>query len=149
MHRPPAVAWDVGALRWPWRLLSALAVGALLLWLDFSMHQQRPLVSAALLALLLACVAVAAMGLRRQPLGQLQWDGSHWHWSEWSEHPLTDLVCVLDWQSVMLLRLQAEGGARRWLWLEARRPSAQWLALRRAVVVAQSAPNSADSTPEA
>ena len=66
--------------------------------------------------------------------GRLQWDGQQWLWSGFGDTPVQRLALALDFQSLVLVRLHAEGFAVRWLWLEGRRRNRQWLALRRAIV---------------
>ena len=50
---------------------------------------------------------------------------------------MNQLVCVLDLQRCLLLRLDVEAGVRRWLWLESAHLDAGWLALRRAVAASR------------
>ena len=145
MVRAPAVGWNVGPLRWPWRLLALLGLFTLLVWLAIAWQAQALGPTVVGLVLLLACVGLAARGLWQQPQGLLHWDGSHWHWSEWPQHALLQLHCVLDWQRLLLLRLHGPDGAQRWLWLETPQATPQWLALRRAIVATPAALDTDDA----
>jgi hypothetical protein len=56
--------------------------------------------------------------------------------AEATQKAITRLLCVLDLQRLMLVRVVCEPAAVRWLWLESPLMDARWLALRRAVVAA-------------
>lgn len=89
----------------------------------------------ALTAVILAG-AVAYKGFRRTPVGQLAWDGQCWRWEGTgyltgaAEQKLTVIV---DFQSLLLLRLENPAHAQLWLWAERRMLPERWLDLRRAV----------------
>lgn len=83
------------------------------------------------------CVGLAAcQGWKNAPVGQLNWDGQVWHWegpgyqSGMAEY---ELSAALDFQNVMLLRIENQAHAKLWLWAERRAFPARWLDLRRAV----------------
>ena len=83
------------------------------------------------------CVGLAAcQGWKNSPVGQLTWDGLVWRWegpgyqAGMAEYKL---LAALDFQNVMLLRIENQAHARLWLWAERRAFPARWLDLRRAV----------------
>ena len=60
----------------------------------------------------------------------------HWRWFSPSYRhgvDLSQVECVLDLQSSVLLRLRTVAGLGVWVFLEQRHDAAQWLALRRAL----------------
>ncbi len=137
MVLPPAASWKTGPSRWQRALLAALVVLVALNSAFFCLSQRWGLSSLLLLLVLAACTAAALVGLWRPQRGQLRWDGAHWHWSDPQDHAVNQLVCVLDLQRCLLLRIGSEAGVRRWLWLESSRMDAGWLALRRAVAASR------------
>ncbi len=134
MHRPPAVLWDLGPSRWKRRALGGLILLAALVWLGFLRMQGWGVSSAVLLATLLAGTLTAAIGRSGSPGGQLSWDGEQWHWLTDRDLPLQTMVCMLDLQVMMLLRVGVEGGKSHWFWLDSSDMSASWKAVRRAIV---------------
>jgi toxin CptA len=136
MHRPPAATWramSAGLAPQAAVALAALLCAATLLAGYFM--QAWGATALCLLLLLVICTLAAFRGLGRMPSGQLRWDGEHWHWADGQHHAVSALVCVLDLQSCMLLRIQCEKRQGLWLWLEScDQGAAQWGALRRAVV---------------
>jgi hypothetical protein len=128
---------------WQRRLLGALVLLGLLVSLGFGFGQGWGLTTLLLFLALLGCSAVAMLGLLGSATGQLRWDGEQWHWSGQYDAAVTDIRCILDLQRVLLLHIRCEQGARHWLWLESGAMDAGWLAVRRAVVAAQAAQQSA------
>jgi hypothetical protein len=139
MYLPPAAAWTVDGARWPRRVLGGLGLLAALACLDFGHLQGWGGPFFLLLVMLGVCVLAAALGLRRSAAGHLRWDGAQWHWADGQDHAVTQLVCAIDLQRYLLLRIDCEPGTRRWLWLQSPTMDARWLALRRAVVASQRA----------
>lgn len=90
----------------------------------------------AILALLFCCITVlCARAWRRIPSGTLEWDGSAWRWSAWSQ----DETCQIQWTLAVpgfsVLRLSAGNGDVQWLMTgPAMERQAQWAAFRRALV---------------
>jgi hypothetical protein len=96
---------------------------------------------------LLAWCVLAARAIARQPIGWLRFSGgamtllpgdSGWAWqlgpgSEGT--PVAAPRIVLDLQQRLLLQVVGARGVPRWIWLEAVRSPADWLALRRALLV--------------
>jgi hypothetical protein len=80
--------------------------------------------------------AVAYKGWKSAPVGQLTWDGQCWRWEGTgyltgvAEQKLTVIV---DFQNLLLLRLENPAYAHLWLWAERRVRPERWLDLRRAV----------------
>lgn len=142
MHSAPSVSYPVGrSSRHAHRLLLAIGsagacAAALTAWQLQHVGWRT--------ALLGASVLLAGFGLRHGGTGRTQgpavlhFDGSGWALTGTGRTPSVSLqaaraeVC-LDFQSLMLVRLQQVGGARRWLWLDAGSEPAQWSDLRRAV----------------
>jgi hypothetical protein len=133
MHRPPAASWKVGAVRYQWRLLLLLVVLTALQVAGFLATQAWGPGSVLLLLTFAGVVGFALMGLRRVASGQLLWDGAQWFWAAGRVQTVTELVCVLDLQRVMLLRIRCAQTGRHWLWLESAQMGHGWKALRRAV----------------
>jgi hypothetical protein len=69
---------------------------------------------------------------KNSPIGLLQWDGETWTWA--GDTLTGNLRVVIDLQLLVLIRVQTLEGSRQFLWLESRRPSLEWSALRRALV---------------
>lgn len=105
-----------------------------LLWI-YGSHTFDWRVYLALTAVMLAG-AVAYKGWKSTPVGQLTWDGQCWRWEGTgyltgvAEQKLT---VVVDFQSLLLLRLENPAYAHLWLWAERRVLPERWLDLRRAV----------------
>lgn len=75
---------------------------------------------------------------QQSPAGCLQWDGLHWHWSGLEGSGQCHLDVLMDFQSVLLVRMRGDAHQPGWLWLEkSESPSLQWHALRRALVGSQ------------
>ena len=138
MYRPPAVTWDVRPVRWHSAVLSALILCAALLQIAFLVLQGWSASSFALLLVLLGSTLMAGRSLQKTVDGQLNWDGTQWHWLGAEEQALSALTCVLDLQTRMLVNIHGEQGSCHWLWLEAGGMGARWQALRRAVVASKS-----------
>jgi toxin CptA len=95
----------------------------------------------AVTAMTLAGLA-AYMGWKNSPVGQLAWDGQFWRW----EGPgyqtgvaEQKLSVVVDFQNLLLLRLENPAHAHLWLWAERHALPERWLDLRRAVYSPQKA----------
>ncbi len=78
----------------------------------------------------------ALYGWKNSPVGQLAWDGQVWRW-EGPGYQVGvaeyDLSATLDFQNLLLLRIENQAHAALWLWAERRALPARWLDLRRAV----------------
>ncbi len=150
MHNAPPVAYPLGrsSLQAAWLLAVWLAgAAALVLCVLFAPALGWRL---GLLALgVFAAGCMAAWGWKNSPLGVLHWDAQCWHWESpayQSGTPVRRLSVVLDFQRVLLLRLENQDHARLWLWAERTAMPERWLDLRRAVYAHQRlSPLSADS----
>ena len=73
---------------------------------------------------------------KNSPIGNLGWDGQAWHW-ESKGYPLGSaehtVFVALDFQSLMLLRLDNPAQATLWLWAERGMFDGRWMDFRRAV----------------
>jgi toxin CptA len=119
-----------------WLLACALVCS----WIWFSQYSG--------LALLLGAAAITlsglagVVGLKSSPVGQLAWDGQHWHWESpayqagMSEY---ELLVAADFQHVVLLRVKNQANASLWLWAERGAAPQRWLDLRRALYSPQRA----------
>ncbi len=78
----------------------------------------------------------ALYGWKNSPVGQLAWDGQVWRW-EGPGYQVGvaeyDLSAALDFQSLMLLRIENQAHATLWLCAERRAFPSRWVDLRRAV----------------
>lgn len=135
MHRAPAVSFSVGRSRWHLGCvigLSAVSLGvALVFALNQSLGDWR---AAAVLGAALVAPALALRSWQQSPLGQLRWDGEHWHWSGFAATQSCHLSLLVDFQRVLLVRLSCVDQPPVWLWLEAAPGNLHWLPLRRAIV---------------
>lgn len=93
-------------------------------------------------ALLLGIVGITLsglagfIGLKFSPVGQLVWDGQHWHWeSPAYQAGIADYEAfvVADFQHIVLLHMKNHANASLWLWAERSAAPERWLDLRRAV----------------
>lgn len=134
MHRPPAVTHHVDRSRGCAVLFAALSLMGIAAnaWLisSFATVAQGLLCS----SVTFAAVGLAFWSWKTSPIGRLQWDGQHWHWSEFLDVPVQRVTLVLDFQRLILVKILNGRGLTRWVWLESRSPDAHWLAVRRAVV---------------
>jgi toxin CptA len=134
MHRPPAASHTVQRSRWhlvcivsTWLIAAAACAG----------HWQSaagPGSKIALLASLSLLGLWAGKDWFDTEQGRLRWDGQQWLWSGFGDVPVQQLFVVLDFQRLILVKLQANHVGARWIWLEAPKRSRQWLAMRRAIV---------------
>jgi toxin CptA len=151
MNGAPAVRFAVKRSAFYAGLLLALWVIAacfILFWINGSV--MAPVSSTRSVPALMAVVISGAWGLTgwlTSPVGDLQWDGGVWRFESAGPAPRSDIGRVhvaIDLQWVMLVRFQAANGPH-WLWLAQSDDAGQWFALRRAVVSAKSASDSADA----
>ena len=150
MHSAPPVAYPLGRSSLQAGLLLGVwlaGVAAFLLCALFAPALGWRLWLMRLAVLATGCVA--AWGWKNSPLGVLHWDAQCWHWESLayqSGTPVRRLSVVLDFQRVLLLRLENQDHARLWLWAERPALPERWLDLRRAVYAHHRlSPLSADS----
>jgi hypothetical protein len=136
MYQAPAVIWKAA----PSRLrVAGLALLLVLCWIAAALYcifQPWGLRSVGILLCVTAATFPAALAMRRDDVGVLRWDGTHWYWSGFEDQSVRRLVCVLDVQVLLVVRLYGGSGASQWLWLQAY-DGIPWRALRRAVVSSQ------------
>ncbi len=141
MHNAPPVAYPLGRSSLQAGLLLAFwlaGAAALVLCVLFA-----PALGWRLWLLVFGVFAagcVAAWGWKNSPLGVLHWDAQCWHWESPAYQagtPVRRLSVVLDFQRVLLLRLENQDHARLWLWAERMAMPERWLDLRRAVYAHQ------------
>jgi hypothetical protein len=134
MHHPPEVRWSVDGSPWPRRLFALVGLLAVLQVAWFT-RAIGPLVWQTVVVGMgfLAATALAWQRSQSGPSGNLQWDGAQWQWSGFAGG-----TCVMqrhcDFQTVMLVSLQAPKSPPVWLWLQRAQDPYAWIALRRAIV---------------
>lgn len=131
------MTYTLGRSHWQAFLLSAFWLAALLLASVWTLgSQQLGWRQAAGFITLMGAGWAAWYGWANAPVGQLAWDGQVWRWegpgyqAGVAEY---ELSVALDFQKVMLLRLENQAHAKLWLWAERRAFPERWLDLRRAV----------------
>jgi hypothetical protein len=135
MHRAPAVNFPVKRARWQFGLVVCLSLLSLAALVAFTWAQTTvDLRSGGLALLILVTSGSALMGWRRSPQGRLRWDGEHWRWSGFQDSPACRLVVVMDFQSVVVVKVTTEARAPIYLWLEQTPGDTSWRPLRRAIV---------------
>ena len=135
MHQPPAVVWKLARTRFSGGLLLVLC--AVLLCVQVTWWLQADTWGAA--QLMAGAAAVAALlhawrDWRRTLLGHIRWDGQVWSWSGPSgvAQAVVPLV-TMDFQFVMLVRLDVRDHGRRWCWVARSQNPVSWRSLRRAL----------------
>lgn len=141
MHRPPAVSHTLGRSSWHFRLLSVLSGLALVAAVLLVQSHPDGIFPWIVYPTVLFFMGLAFAGWLRSATGVLQWDGQHWLWPEFADPPVRHTVLVLDFQSLMLVKMTSERNSVVWLWLEGSMGDARWLAVRRAVVASQDRPD--------
>jgi hypothetical protein len=148
MHSAPAVG--VSVVRSRWLLWVVISLSSLGLWAVTALVFQAPFDASSILifASWLVCTWVALVGWTRSATGLLQWDGQHWNWS----HKEQMLVCragiLLDFQTMILVRLYPENGEHICLWLDGKAHAPKWIALRRALISGRQLAERGDSAPQ-
>ena len=136
-HNAPSVSYPLGRSRWQFWILLSLWLVALLVMVAWLLTSQF-----ATLRQLFGLAAVFGVGLialrawYNTPVGQLAWDGQLWRWEGRGYQVGAanyELIVALDFQNLMLLRIENQAHAKLWLWAERRALPSRWLDLRRAV----------------
>lgn len=136
-HNAPPVVYPLGRSRLQGVLLLGLWFTALslpLLW--FYVTRQFDWRIFLAIAAVMGAGAVAYMGWRNSPVGQLAWDGQLWRWESPSYQVGVveqKLAVIFDFQHLLLLRIENPAQASLWLWVERKAFPDRWLDLRRAV----------------
>ncbi|MFI5444744.1 hypothetical protein [Polaromonas sp. UC242_47] len=137
MHNAPSVVYPLGRSRFQAGVLLGLwlsGVVVLILWWRSAPGWDWRLGLG--LAAVVAAGAAAAWGWKNSPVGQLRWDGQVWSWESQGYQAGTaarELTVALDFQRILLLRLENHDHATLWLWADRRAMPERWLDLRRAV----------------
>jgi toxin CptA len=134
MHSAPSVSYPVGRSRYATRLLVAVWIaGVCCVGLACYLSDHLGW-SAALLAGSTVLAGVAAfVSSGRVPATELAFDGQRWSISGKQARQAADAVVVLDFQALLLVRLDMPRAAACWLWLERPSNPARWQDLRRAL----------------
>lgn len=137
MHNAPPVTYPLGRSHFHGLAVLGLwlaGVGVLALWWRAAPVADWRLWTA--LAVVMAAGGAAAWAWLHSPVGQLCWDGQAWRWESrgyQSGTPVRALAAALDFQRIMLLRLENQDHATLWLWAGRSSQPERWLDLRRAV----------------
>lgn len=140
MHLPPAATWEVGSGRWPRRIVGILLALAVMLCASFCFSQPWGIFSLILIAALGLAAGFALRSIWNIPRGILRWDGERWHWLDPQDHTVLRIVCVIDFQRLLLVHVQCIDGLAAWLWIESSTMSLSWRAVRRALVAGNHLP---------
>ena len=116
----------------------ACAVVCSWIWFNHNSHQ------AALLGVtaLTLCGLAGFRGLKSTTVGQLVWDGQHWHWESLAYKAGIaeyEVQVAADFQHIILLHIKNHANASLWLWAERAAEPERWLDLRRAIYSPQRA----------
>jgi toxin CptA len=137
MHNAPSVVFPLGRSNFQGLILLILwlsGLTAIALWWRVAPAPDWRLWAAA--SVLLTAAGAMALGWKNSPVGQLRWDGQGWRWESLGYQSgtlVSSLAVTLDFQAVMLLRLENHDGAILWLWARRSSMPERWLDLRRAV----------------
>ena len=135
MHQAPAVVWKVARTRFQGVLLLLLGVFALGVHGAWWVHSgDWGLAQLGAAAAGTAAFLSAWRDWRRAPVGHLQWDGWAWSWSGPSGVVQAAApVVAMDFQYLMLLRLDFPDHGRSWCWVVRAHEPVAWRSLRRAL----------------
>jgi hypothetical protein len=146
MIGPPSLSFKVGGSRWQaviGGLLLALGTISVLGMALSPRHFSTWAVACAILGWI-CTVWVFYRARRDAPVGTLYWDGTHWHWADSLDYSVQSVSVAMDFQRLILVRVERTFAPRMWLWLEwdAVQGSKSWISLRRALVYAAHQPRS-------
>lgn len=137
MHNAPPVVFPLGRSNFQGLMLLVLwlsGLTAVALWWRIASTPDWRLWSAAVV--LATAAGAMTLGWKNSPVGQLRWDGQVWRWESQGYQSgalVSALAVTLDFQGVMLLRLESHDDAILWLWASRSSMPERWLDLRRAV----------------
>lgn len=77
--------------------------------------------------------AVVFLSWRLTPVGILRFDGRAWFWESGGSSTSCVPLVHFDFQTVMLVRLEASRRFCHWLWIAESRDKTQWRSFRRAL----------------
>jgi hypothetical protein len=137
MHNAPSVSYPLGRSRFQGGLLGGfwLAGSGVTLWWALAAPRLDWRFGVAWVVVVAAGIA-AWRGWCRAPRGQLRWDGQVWQWESAGYQagtPVQALSVALDFQRVLLLRVENQDHVTLWLWAHRASMPERWLDLRRAV----------------
>jgi hypothetical protein len=135
MHLPPAVSYEVVRSKWHLFIGGALITLAVAGTACFWVQQVVSLGSTCLACIVVVSATASFLAWCRTPVGLQQWDGAQWLWPEFGDVPVQSVNLFLDLQVSVLFELKSVTGKTTRLFLEQRFKFANWLALRRAIVV--------------
>lgn len=136
-HSAPPVVYPLGRSRFQAGFLICLwlaGCAALCLWFYSGEITLWRMLSMAAMIVLAGVIAV--LGWKKTPAGQLRWDGQVWHWEsdscqdnafEWH------LSVVVDFQYLLLLRMESQMHSSICLWCDRHAFAPLWLDFRRAI----------------
>lgn len=135
MHRAPPTGYPANQTQValiPVSIVWALGLSVFVFWVG---SNQVSATSAAVAGgLVLAAGVVALRSVAATSPTLLQWDGKVWTWSPDGPGDAGEMLCVLDLQRMLLLRLRAGDGRPCWFWVIRSGPGVPWDSFRRAVV---------------
>ena len=136
-HHAPSVVYPFGRSRFHGYLLFGLwssGSASIFLWIFGAQALDWRIFLGGATTLLAGLAAY--VGWKNSPVGQLAWDGQSWRWEGLGYQAGVAeqrLSVVVDFQNLLLLRLENEAHACLWLWAERHVVPERWLDLRRAV----------------
>ncbi|WP_431097811.1 hypothetical protein [Polaromonas aquatica] len=137
-HNAPPVIYPLERSRFLGIVILGIWLSGLLLtafWCFSGIHSLDWRVGLAVASVLGAGVA-ARIGWQSSPIGQLAWSGETWRWESPGYQAGVaeyELSVVIDFQHVLLLRLENQTHKRLWMWVARSAMPERWLDLRRAV----------------
>jgi toxin CptA len=134
MHRPPAASHSVQRSRWHLTCIVSIILIAMAACTGFWQSTVDFSFKCTVFAFLVLSGAWAAKDWFYAERGLLRWDGQQWLWSGFGDVPVQRLFVVLDFQRLILVKVEADHAGSSWMWLETPHRNRQWLALRRAIV---------------
>lgn len=136
MHQAPSVRFSVGRSGWHLGAIVALSMLAGVATCAFAWAQPSTDFREALVCVVAGVGSLLALrNWQQSPAGNLAWDGQSWHWVDAAGSHGCQLSLLMDWQRVMLVRLEVEALGSLWVWLQPMsRLQPDWLPLRRAVI---------------
>jgi toxin CptA len=134
MHSAPSVSYPVGRSRYATRLLVAVwTAGVCCVGLACYLSDHFGWLTVLLAGSAVLAGVAAFVSLSRMPAAELAFDGQRWSISGRHAPQAADAVVVLDFQILLLVRLDVPRAAPCWLWLERPANPARWQDLRRAL----------------
>ena len=117
-------------------MLGLWLAGLVLVLLWFRLTRQLDGRMAAAFVIILGAGVAAHRSWKNVPQGKLAWDGGIWCWESPSYQTgiaEQKLSVIVDFQHLLLLRIENQASASVWLWAEQKAMPERWLDLRRAL----------------